>query len=82
MAVDVSLQKREESPLHCVYEYGAADSVMGRLSLEKQSGDIEIEHLSEADEGPNERYVLVQVVARLQGYHDEDVYPEAEKWEA
>lgn len=82
VSIHVSVQKQEESALHCVYDFGGPDAVLGRLILEKRTGDIEIERLSTGDAAPNERFVLAQVVARLQSYHERQQYPDADEWAA
>lgn len=81
MAVTVSVEKQDESCEWCVYAFGGPDAKVGRLTLDKMSGDIEIDELSEAPGSANKEYYLAHVVPRLQSYHEEHVYPDSDKWQ-
>lgn len=82
MAVTVSVEKQDETLDWCVYTFGGPDATVGRLTLNKTSGDVEIDELSEASGSANERYYLAHVVPRLQSYHEKQVYPDFDRWQA
>jgi hypothetical protein len=82
MGLTISLEKVETAGDYLLYTFGPPDKTVGRVRLHPSSGDIELASLSETADGPDERYYLAHVVPRLQSYHDRDIYPEAEQWEA
>lgn len=75
MSVPIVLRKEKETDRHCTYSFGASGADVGRVTIDKNSGDIEIERLEGPGDAPNERYCLAQVVPRLQSYHDRQAYP-------
>ena len=82
MGVPISIEKKEETPTHCVYAFGAPDTTVGRARLEKASGDVALLDLTESGEGASEQFYLAHLVPRLQRYHDRGTYPSADRWEA
>lgn len=79
MSVPIVLRKEKETDRHCTYSFGAWDTEMGRVTLDKTSGDIEIARLEPTADAPNERYCLAQVVPRLQSYHHRQAYPASDE---
>jgi hypothetical protein len=82
MGLTISLEKVEAAGEYLLYAFGPPDETVGRVRLYPSSGDIELASLSETGDGPDERYYLAHVVPRLQSYHERDIYPETEQWEA
>jgi hypothetical protein len=82
MGLALVVAKEDETSGHCVYAFGTPTKTMGRVRLHKSSGDIEVNNLADASEGPNPRFVLAQVVPRLHDYYDRSTYPPHDQWEA
>lgn len=80
MALSIHLKKVTEEENRCVYAFGEADTSVGRVALNKASGDIEVLDLSGTG-SPDERFYLAQVVPRLQTYHDHEHYPSHDCWD-
>lgn len=81
MGLPMSVEKVEEARGYFLYAFGPPDEPVGRVRLDKSSGDIELASFSESDDSPDERYYLAHVVPRLQSYQEQDTYPNAEQWE-
>lgn len=81
MGLELSIQKKEETSAYCVYSFGAPGEPVGRVRLDKASGNIELLDVSNPDEAQNERYYLARLVPHLQRYHDRNAYPDRDRWE-
>lgn len=79
--MDVYLEKDEENADRCVYAFGAGpDALVGRVAVDKASGDVEIVSLDEEADPPGEQFYLARVVPKLHALHDAQTYPDAERW--
>ena len=79
--VDVYLEKEDETPDRCTYAFGAGpDGLVGRVSVDKASGDVEILSLGDEADPPGEPFFLARVVPKLHALHDADTYPDEERW--
>ena len=81
MGVSIRVTKVEESPEACVYAFGSGGDPVGRVRLDKATGDVELLALNENPEGPSEQYCLAHVVPRLHTYHDRETYPASDQWD-
>ena len=81
MGLRILVKKIEEAQAYVLYAFGPPESSVGRVRLYKSSGNIELASFSETDSGPDQRYYLAHVVPRLQAYHDESSFPDADRWE-
>ena len=82
MALSMAVEKIEETPTHCVYAFGGPGTTVGRVRVEKASGDVELLALNESGDGPSEQFYLAHLVPRLHDYHDRGAYPPTDQWEA
>lgn len=82
MGLVLHLEKQEENSSFCVYVFGSPGASVGRVVLDKETGDIELEDLHTPSDGPSEQFYLAQAVSRLQTYHDQGTYPASDEWEA
>lgn len=80
MSIPVSVQKEDETDDRCTYVFSGPDDPMGRLVVDKDTGHIEVDSLADSDASPNERHYLAHVVPRLQTYHEQGTYPDADEW--
>jgi hypothetical protein len=79
--VDVYLKKEDETADRCVYAFGdGPEGIVGRLALDKSSGDVEILSLDDASDPPGEPFYLARVVPKLHALHDAGTYPDVERW--
>lgn len=81
MGLSLYLEKQEETASSCVYTFGPSDTSVGRVVLDKETGDIELQTLDSTSEGPSEKYYLAQAVSRLQEYQEQHRYPASDEWE-
>ena len=80
MALTVVLEKTEDTEASCVYVVGSDTTPVGRLRLQKESGDVEVLPLPDPDDAPPRSVYLAHAVPRLQAYHDAGRYPDREEW--
>jgi len=82
MGVPIAVEKTADTPVYCVYAFGAPGTTVGRVRLAKASGDVELLALTENGDGPSEQFYLAHLVSRLHAYHDRGTYPASDQWEA
>ncbi len=82
MALSVSLRKVDETPRYCLYDLGAGAPVAARVKLYKDSGDVEVVRLSDADLPARPPFYLAEGLPRLRQYHEQNRYPERDEWAA
>jgi len=82
MGLPMAVSKEEDTAEYCVYTFGSPDTTVGRVRLQKASGDLELLDLSERRNAPSEQFYLAHLVPRLRGYHDRGTYPARDQWEA
>jgi hypothetical protein len=82
MGISVVLRKREDADGRCVYAFGPPETEVGRVALDKATGDVEILELSDDVRPPGEKFFLAQVIPRLHAMHADDDWPDADRWEA
>jgi hypothetical protein len=83
MGLELSVVKKEETAAHCVYVFGPPAAPVGRVRLDKSSGDIELLSLpdgNDSDVPAGSRFYLAHLVPRLQAYHDRGAYPARDQW--
>jgi hypothetical protein len=79
--VDVYVKKEDETADRCIYAFGAGpEEIVGRLALDKASGDVEILSLEDGADPPGEQFYLARVVPKLHALHDAGTYPDVERW--
>lgn len=81
MGLVIHLEKQAENSSSCIYTFGPPDTSLGRVALDKDTGDVEIQELNSSPRGPSEQFYLAQVVSRLHDYHEALTYPAFEEWE-
>lgn len=81
MSVSIVVKRIEDTTTHCIYAFGASGSMVGRVRLEKASGDAELLELTGTGDGPSEQFYLAHAVPRLQRYHEQDTYPARDQWD-
>lgn len=82
MALAIHLERIDDNPERCTYSFGSAERTVGRIVLDKASGDVEVLELNETVEPPGGPFYLAQVVPRLHRYHERDSYPAHDTWDA
>ncbi len=82
MGLAIHLEKQAENSSSCIYTFGPPGSSVGRVALDKDTGDVEIQELDASSGGPSEQFYLAQAVSRLHAYHEEHSYPAFDQWEA
>lgn len=82
MSVSIVVKKVEDTATHCTYTFGASGDMVGRVRVEKASGDAELLELTSTGEGPSEQFYLAHAVPRLQRYHEQGTYPARDQWDA
>ena len=80
MALTLVLEQEADTPAACRYTFGPPDTTVGRVALQKDSGDIEVLSLSDPEEGPSAQFCLGQVIPRLQSFHEDARFPRRTEW--
>jgi len=82
MALTLVLEQEAETEAACRYAFGPPDTTVGRVVVQKDTGDIEILALSDPSDGPSAQFCLGQALPRLQSFHEEGRFPRRTEWTA
>jgi hypothetical protein len=81
VAILIQINKVADSPGSAVYEFGSVEGVIGRVTLHKVDGRVELLDMDEAAAG-REGFYLPRVARALARHHAAGEYPERTSYRA